>query len=114
MVGDDHDRLHQLTTDFRQDVEAGNTILIDDGLIELTVQEEITADAISSVTVVNGGELGHEKGRQRAERQASSLPARDREGQRRYPFWYRAGLRFHCSFLCADAPSAIRDDPQPF
>ena len=43
------------------DVEAGNTILIDDGLIELKVQEVVNGTDIVC-TVVNGGELGLRKG----------------------------------------------------
>ena len=43
------------------DVEAGNTILIDDGLIELKVQEVVNGTDIVC-TVVNGGELGMRKG----------------------------------------------------
>ena len=43
------------------DVEAGNTILIDDGLIELKVQEVVNGTDIIC-TVVNGGELGMRKG----------------------------------------------------
>ena len=43
------------------DVEAGNTILIDDGLIELKVQEVVDGTDIVC-TVVNGGELGMRKG----------------------------------------------------
>ena len=43
------------------DVEAGNTILIDDGLIELKVQEVVNGTDIVC-TVVNGGDLGMRKG----------------------------------------------------
>ena len=43
------------------DVEAGNTILLDDGLIELKVQEVVNGTDIVC-TVVNGGELGMRKG----------------------------------------------------
>ncbi len=49
-----------ITADFRLDVEAGNTILIDDGLIELKVQEVVNGTDIVC-TVVNGGELGMRK-----------------------------------------------------
>ena len=44
-----------------QDVTAGNTILIDDGLIELTVENVVDGTDIECV-VVNGGELGQKKG----------------------------------------------------
>lgn len=43
-----------------EDVAAGNRILIDDGLIELTVKEVKGTDIIC--TVINGGELGQRKG----------------------------------------------------
>ena len=43
-----------------QDVKAGNTILIDDGLLELKV-EEVQENKIVC-TVINGGELGEKKG----------------------------------------------------
>ena len=42
------------------DVEPGKTILIDDGLIELTVKTITDKDIVC--TVVNGGELGQKKG----------------------------------------------------
>ena len=44
-----------------QDVSKGNTILIDDGLIELRVNNVIDGTDIEC-TVVNGGELGSRKG----------------------------------------------------
>ena len=44
-----------------EDVAAGNKILIDDGLIELKVQEVVNGTDIVC-TVVNGGELGMRKG----------------------------------------------------
>lgn len=43
-----------------QDVAPGNTILIDDGLIELTVEEIKGNDIVCRI--VNGGELGQRKG----------------------------------------------------
>lgn len=48
------------------DVKAGDRILIDDGLIELHVRE-VQGPRIVCL-VVNGGELGERKGRQRARR----------------------------------------------
>ena len=48
-------------TGLAEDVTAGNTILIDDGLIELTVDEVKNGTDIMC-TVVNGGELGSKKG----------------------------------------------------
>lgn len=44
-----------------QDIQSGNTILIDDGLIELKV-ERVTDGTDIECTVVNGGELGSRKG----------------------------------------------------
>lgn len=44
-----------------QDIESGNTILIDDGLIELKVNKVVDGTDIEC-TVVNGGELGSRKG----------------------------------------------------
>ena len=44
-----------------QDVSKGNTILIDDGLIELRVEEVVDGTDIVC-TVINGGELGSKKG----------------------------------------------------
>ena len=43
------------------DVENGNTILIDDGLIELRVEKVVDGTDIIC-TVINGGELGSKKG----------------------------------------------------
>ena len=43
------------------DVDNGNTILIDDGLIELRVEEVVDGTDIVC-TVINGGELGSKKG----------------------------------------------------
>jgi len=43
-----------------QDVEAGNTILIDDGLIELKVKDKKGNNI--NCEVVNGGEIGEKKG----------------------------------------------------
>ena len=42
-----------------EDVAEGNRILIDDGLIELKVQEVNDTDIVCQV--INGGELGREK-----------------------------------------------------
>ena len=44
------------------DVQIGNMILIDDGLIGLKVKEKTETDIIC--TIVNGGELGERKGSQ--------------------------------------------------
>lgn len=44
-----------------QDISKGNTILIDDGLIELRV-DQITDGTDIECTVINGGELGSKKG----------------------------------------------------
>lgn len=45
---------------FARDVKAGDTVLLDDGLIELTVKEISGGDAICQV--LNTGELGNKKG----------------------------------------------------
>lgn len=44
-----------------EDVSKGNTILIDDGLIELRVEDVVNGTDIEC-TVINGGELGQKKG----------------------------------------------------
>lgn len=48
-------------TGLPEDIEAGNTILIDDGLIELKVNK-VTDGTDIECTIVNGGELGSRKG----------------------------------------------------
>ena len=60
IVGDD--TIDMITYEgLAEDVTAGNTILIDDGLIELRVNNVIDGTDIEC-TVVNGGELGSRKG----------------------------------------------------
>ena len=51
---------HQTYEGLEKDVKPGNTILIDDGLIQLTVEEIKETDIICRI--VNGGELGQRKG----------------------------------------------------
>ena len=59
VVGDD--KICHINYDgLNEDVEAGNIILIDDGLIELKVKEVKGTDIICQVD--NGGELGEKKG----------------------------------------------------
>ena len=53
-------RCSQTYKDLPKDVKAGDTILIDDGLIQLTVEEVTDTDVVCQV--VNGGELGQKKG----------------------------------------------------
>ena len=53
-------RCSQTYKDLPKDVKAGDTILIDDGLIQLTVEEITDTDVVCRV--VNGGELGQKKG----------------------------------------------------
>lgn len=53
-------RCSQTYKDLPKDVKAGDTILIDDGLIQLTVEEVTNTDVVCRV--VNGGELGQKKG----------------------------------------------------
>lgn len=56
-----NDRIGHINYDgLNEDVEPGNRILIDDGLIELHVKEVKGTDIIC--TVINGGELGQRKG----------------------------------------------------
>lgn len=59
IVGDDQTG-HINYSGLNEDVAAGNKILIDDGLIELRVEEVKGQDIVC--TVVNGGELGERKG----------------------------------------------------
>ena len=59
IVGDDTIG-HINYSGLNEDVSAGNTILIDDGLIELKLNEVNDTDIVC--TVVNGGELGERKG----------------------------------------------------
>ncbi len=59
IIGDD--QIGHINYDgLNEDVTAGNTILIDDGLIELRVEEVNDTDIVC--TVINGGELGQRKG----------------------------------------------------
>ena len=53
-------RCSQTYKDLPKDVKVGDTILIDDGLIQLTVEEVTDTDVVCRV--VNGGELGQKKG----------------------------------------------------
>ncbi len=53
-------RCSQTYKDLPKDVKAGDTILIDDGLIQLTVEEITDTDVVCRG--VNGGELGQKKG----------------------------------------------------
>lgn len=59
IVGDEK-RVHITYDGLADDVETGNTILIDDGLIALRVQNILGSEI--QCTVVNGGELGERKG----------------------------------------------------
>lgn len=54
------ERVSQTYENLTKDLKPGNTILIDDGLIQLTVEEITEKDVICRV--VNGGELGEKKG----------------------------------------------------
>ena len=53
-------RCYQTYQDLNKDVKPGDTILIDDGLIQLTVEEVTDTDVVCRI--VNGGELGQRKG----------------------------------------------------
>lgn len=59
IVGD-HKRCYQTYENLPKDVEVGGKIMIDDGLIELRIDEITETDIIC--TVLNGGELGQQKG----------------------------------------------------
>ena len=75
-----------------KDVKPGDTILIDDGLIGLTVKE-ITADATSSVTVSQWRRgCGQRKGVNVPDVQRLASPDVSRQRQRRYPLRYCPGL----------------------
>lgn len=54
------ERVHQTYEGLPKDVKKGDTILIDDGLIQLEV--ETVTDTDVNCTIVNGGELGQQKG----------------------------------------------------
>ena len=75
----------------------GNTILIDDGLIELKVQEVVNGTDIVC-TVVNGGELGMRKG-VNVPNVKIKLPALTEKDKADIRFGIEQGLRFHRSFL---------------
>lgn len=53
-------RCYQTYDGLAEDVKPGDTILIDDGLIQLTVEEVTDKDVVCRI--VNGGELGQQKG----------------------------------------------------
>ncbi|NCC43369.1 MAG: pyruvate kinase [Clostridia bacterium] len=53
-------RCYQTYAGLPSDVKVGNTILIDDGLVQLTVEEVTDTDVVCRI--VNGGELGQQKG----------------------------------------------------
>ena len=60
IVGDD--KIGHITYDgLPKDISKGNTILIDDGLIELRVEDVVDGTEIVC-RVINGGELGSKKG----------------------------------------------------
>ena len=90
------------------DVEAGNTILIDDGLIELKVQEVVNGTDIVC-TVVNGGELGMRKG-VNVPNVKIKLPALTEKDKADIRFGIEQGLDFiAASFVrTADAVREIR------
>lgn len=60
IIEGDETRCTQTYDNLPGDVVKGNTILIDDGLIELRVETVDAADVVC--TVINGGELGQRKG----------------------------------------------------
>ena len=54
------ERCYQTYEDLPRDLQPGNRVLIDDGLIEMTVEQVTDTDVICRVD--NGGELGERKG----------------------------------------------------
>ena len=78
------------------DLKPGDTVLIDDGLIAMTVQETTDTDVVCRVD--NGGMLGERKGIN--SRMLRFTPGHHGEGQAGHPLRDRAGDRLHCSFIC--------------
>ena len=91
----DKNRLSITYKELPQDVQVGSTILIDDGLIGLTVVE-IQGTEIRC-RIVNGGTIKSKK--VLTCRESRFPPRHYGERRQRYHFRDRAGHRFYCRFL---------------
>ena len=83
---------------FPQDISKGNTILIDDGLIELRV-DQITDGTDIECTVINCGELGSKKG-VNVPNVSIRLPGITEKDKDDILFGIEKGFDFYCSFIC--------------
>ena len=91
------ERLSITYADLPNDVEPGSTILIDDGLIGLTVVEVQGTEI--KCRIVNGGTIKSKK-----VLTFQALPFLCRVSLKRcerYRIWYRARYRFHRGFFCS-------------
>ena len=80
-----------------QDVHVGGRILIDDGLIELKIISKTDTDI--TCVVVNGGELGQQKGVNVPDT-SIGLPNITEQDVKDILVWNRAGRGFYRGFFC--------------
>ena len=101
-------RCYQTYKNLNQDVKPGDTILIDDGLIQLTIEEVNDIDIVCRV--INGGELGQRKGINVPNVEVK-LPAITEQDKRDILFGIRQGIDFiAASFVRnSDAIKQIKD-----